>query len=204
MPDDRPTKKVSLEDFDIETIGLDKAIEGREGLDVNHASRLRMQFLTAQHASLVTQIQFADAKAAALMTLMGLIALNGPVKIAQTRPDDYLAIAVFFLMMATIGLAMTSIIPRYPDRALNKIIKRHERFSWPALVAQGYSPLDHAMFIRRAEASQLLMSLAQTNGNMARVLRSKFRGLRLAFLLGALDLAMIVLYVLVNRDAVPL
>ena len=200
MPEDGSTKNRKLDTFDIENVGLDHGIEGTEGLDVNHASRLRMQFLTAQHASMVTQIQFADAKAAALMTLMGLIALNGPVKVAQTSTDDYLAIAVFFLMMATIGLAISSIIPRYPDRELNQMIKRQERFSWPALVAQGYAPLDHAAFMRKAEASQLIMSLAQTNTNMARVLQSKFHTLRLAFLAGALDLTMIVLYVLVNRE----
>ena len=72
--------------FDLESLPLDLRLQGSEGLDVNHASRLRMQFLVGQQASLVTQTQFADAKAAALMTLMGLVALNGPVRIDPRGP----------------------------------------------------------------------------------------------------------------------
>ncbi|MFK7943008.1 MAG: hypothetical protein AB8B85_08880, partial [Paracoccaceae bacterium] len=102
-------------------------------------------------------------------------------------------------MMAAIAMAISSIIPRYPDKDLNKIIKRQERFSWPALVAQGYAPLDHASFMQTAEASQLIMSIAQTNSNMARVLKSKFTTLRIAFVTAALDLALIVLYVLLDN-----
>lgn len=200
MPDVAATTKRQDDDFDIENVELGYGIEGTEGLDVNHVSRLRMQFLTTQHASMVSQIQFADAKAAALMTLMGLIALNGPVKIAEAQPHDYSAVAIFILMMTAIGLAISSIIPRYPDRELNRVISRKERFSWPALVAQGYSPLDHAEFMRKSDASQLIMSLAQTNANMARLLQSKFRTLRLAFILAALDLALIVLYVIVKQE----
>ena len=196
MPEDGQAKKFDPATFDIATLGLDEVIESSEGLDVNHTSRLRMQFLTTQHASMVTQIQFADAKAAALMTLMGLVALNGPVKIGQTQSNDFFAIVIFVLMMSAIGMAIFSIIPRYPDKELSKTITRQERFSWPALVAQGYAPLDHAAFIRTSEASQLVMSIAQTNANMAHVLKAKFRVLRLAFLTAALDLGLIVLYVL--------
>ena len=98
--------------FDIEALGPAEHVEGHEGLDANHASRLRMQFLASQHASLVTQVQFADAKAAALMTLMGLVALNGPVKIAAAGPHDLSAIGIFILMMGAIGCAMFAIIPR--------------------------------------------------------------------------------------------
>ena len=196
MKADAPQAAASRAEFDIDKVDPMLQIEGSEGLDANHASRLRMQFLSTQHASLVTQTQFADAKAAALMTLMGLVALNGPVRIAATGPHDLNAVGIFMLMMAAIGFAMFSIIPRYPDAKLNKMIKRRDRFSWPALVAQGYEPLDHAEFMRHSEASQLIMSIAQTNGAMARVLQSKFRFLRTAFLLAALDLLLIVVYVM--------
>lgn len=200
MPDDGGPKGHDPSAFDIETIDLESQIEGAEGLDANNASRLRLHFLTAQHASLVTQIQFADAKAAALMTLMGLVALNGPVKVGETTPDDYFAIGIFVLMMTAIAMAITAIIPRFPDKDLNEKIKRVERFSWPALVARGYAPMDHAKFMRQAEATQLIMSLAQTNSNMAGVLHAKFRSLRIAFLIAALDLTLIVSYVLSNRQ----
>lgn len=184
-----------MNNFDIEDVNLDIPVEGTEGLDANHASRLRLQFLVSQHASLVTQTQFADAKAAALMTLMGLVALNGPVKIGAIGPQNVDAVAIFILMMIAIGFAIWAIIPRYPDAKLNKLIKRRDRFSWPALVANGYEPLDHAEFMRSAEATQLIMSIAQTNGASARVLSQKFRFLRTAFLLACIDLLMIVLFV---------
>lgn len=173
--------------------------ENTDTPDANHLARMRMQFLVGQHASLVSQTQFADAKAAALMTVMGLVALNGPVRISSVSTAGLDAIAIFVLIMATIGLAAWSILPRYPDRALNDLIHRRDRFSWPALVANGYEPLDHANFVRNADASQLLMSIGQTNSAMAAVLRRKFAVLRAAFAMAALDLALIVSYVLGAR-----
>ncbi len=182
--------------FDIGCLPLEERIEGHEGLDVNHASRMRMQFLVGQHASLVTQTQFADAKAAALMTLMGLVALNGPVQIRAAGPHEVDALGIFVVMIMAIGCAIFSIIPRFPDAELCKLISRRDRYSWPALVSQDYTPLQHARFMRTAEASQLIVSVAQSNGAMARVLYRKFRFLRVAFLLGATDLLLIVLYVI--------
>ena len=181
--------------FNIDDIELDIPVEGTEGLDANHASRLRLQFLVSQHASLVTQTQFADAKAAALMTLMGLVALNGPIKIGAIGPQNVDAVTIFILLMIAIAFAIAAIIPRYPDAKLNTFIKRRDRFSWPALVAHGYEPLDHAEFMRSAEASQLIMSIAQTNGATARVLSTKFKFLRTAFILACINLLMIILFV---------
>lgn len=181
--------------FDIDEMPLDRPIDGREGLDVNHASRMRMQFLVGQHASLVSQTQFADAKAAALMTLMGLVALNGPVQVRGATVHEIDALAIFIMMILAIGFAVFSIIPRFPDADLCRLINRRDRFSWPALVSQDYDPLDHARFMRTAEASQLIVSVAQSNGAMARVLHRKFRFLRVAYVLGSIDLLLIVLYV---------
>ena len=45
----------------------------------------RLDFMIAQNHSVVAQTQFADAKAAGLMTLMGLLALRGPFKLDQVR-----------------------------------------------------------------------------------------------------------------------
>lgn len=182
--------------FDIEALDAEIGLAGTEGLDPSHLGRIRMQFLATQHASLVSQTQFADAKAAALMTVMGLVALNGPVRISTVATASFDAIFVFILIMATIGIAAWSIIPRYPDKTLNKLIHKRDRFSWPALVANGYEPLDHAEFSRTADASQLIMSIAQTNSAMANVLRKKFVVLRIAFLMAAVDLTLIVAYVL--------
>jgi hypothetical protein len=193
MPDafDRP----EAGSFDLDALPLDRPVEGREGLDANHASRMRMQFLVGQHASLVSQTQFADAKAAALMTLMGLVALNGPVQVGEAGRPGLDALFIFVLMMVAIAFAIFSIVPRFPDAGICRLINRRDRFSWPALVSRDYEPLAHAEFMRTAEASQLIMSVAQSNGAMARVLHRKFRYLRIAFILGAIDLALIVLYV---------
>ncbi len=171
-------------------------ISSLEGVDVNHTSRIRVQFLVSQHASLVTQTQFADAKAAALMTLMGLVALNGPVKIGAVGRNDIDAIIIFVLMMVAIGLAIWSIIPRYPDSEMREKIRRTDRFSWPSLVAHGHEPLEYARFMRTAQVSDLVMSLARTNVATAQVLFRKFKALRAAFLLAAFDLVLIVLHVM--------
>jgi hypothetical protein len=182
--------------FDLASLPLDQRLEGREGLDINHASRLRMQFLIGQQSSLVTQTQFADAKAAALMTLLGLLALNAPVRLGAAGPQQLDALLVFLPMIAAVGFAIWAIIPRFPDAARARAMNRHDRFAWPALVARGYAPDEHAEFMRTAEASQLVMSIAHANATMAHVLRRKFVALRIAFLLAGADLALIVLYVM--------
>lgn len=194
-----PKSPAQRRGFDIEALDAEIGLPGTEGLDVSQLGRIRMQFLSTQHASLVSQTQFADAKAAALMTVMGLVALNGPVRISTVASATIDAVAIFILIMATIGIAAWAIIPRYPDKSLNKLIHRRDRFSWPALVAAGYEPLDHASFARTADASQLIMSIAQTNSAMAMVLRRKFVVLRAAFLMAGLDLTLIVAYVLGAR-----
>ena len=192
MPD---ASALDPEDFDLESLPLDLRIQGSEGLDPNHASRLRMQFLVSQQASLVTQTQFADAKAAALMTLLGLVALNGPVRIGPPGPQEIDAIAIFVLMFVAIGFAIWAIIPRFPGAGLSRRLRRRDRFSWPMLTADDYDALAHARFMRTAEASQLVMSIAQANAAMARVLRLKFVALRIAFVVASIDLALIMLNV---------
>lgn len=186
--------------FDIENLPIDLHIAGKEGLDVNHASRLRMQFLTSQHASLVAQTQFADAKAAALMTLLGLLALNGPVRLDAAAPQLD-AVAILATMIVAIGFAVWAIMPRFPTAERGRLMVQRDRFSWPALVGGGYDPVEHAVFMRTAEASQLVMSVAHSNATMARVLRRKFVSLRIAFVLACADLALIMLYVVGFRLA---
>lgn len=181
--------------FDIESLPADRPIAGTEGLDVNHASRLRMQFLVGQQASLVAQTQFADAKAAALMALLGLLSLNGPVDLGGSTPPRLDAIVILVITILALGFALWAIVPRFPDTRRAERMRQSERFSWPALASRGYDPAEHAGFMRTAEASQLVMSVAHANATMARVLRRKFVALRIAFLLGSADLLLIMLYV---------
>jgi Family of unknown function (DUF5706) len=181
--------------FDITCLPVDLQLAGREGLDVNEVSRQRLQFLISQHASLVAQTQFADAKAGALMALLGLVALNGPVELVGAGPPRLDAVAIFVIMVVAMGCAVWAIIPRFPGADRARLMRQSERFSWPALASRGYDAMEHAVFMRTAEASQLVMSLAHANATMAHVLRRKFVALRFAFLLASADLLMIMLHV---------
>jgi hypothetical protein len=187
--------------FDIASLPVDLPIAGSEGLDVSQVSRLRMHFLVSQQASLVAQTQFADAKAAALMALLGIVALNGPVKLGGAGPPQIEAVAIFVTMFVAIGFAIWALIPRFPNAGRARAMGRCDRFSWPSLASRSYDPVEHAVFMRTAEASQLVMSLAHSNATMARVLRRKFVSLRIAFLLASADLALILLHVVGLRLA---
>lgn len=189
-PDRDPERPV-----DIESLPLGPDLGGREGVDVNELCRLRLQFLISQHASLVAQTQFADAKAGALMALLGLVALNGPVELGGAGTPQIDALSIFVIMVVAIGFAVWAIVPRYPTAGRASLMRQSERFSWPALASGGYAPAEHAGFMRTAEASQLVMSIAHANATMARVLGRKFAALRVAFLLASADLVLVMLYV---------
>lgn len=53
--------RIDDEPLDIETMSLDRPIACNEGLDADHASRMRMQFLVGQYASLITQTHLRAA-----------------------------------------------------------------------------------------------------------------------------------------------
>ncbi len=129
------------------------------------------------------------------MALLGIVALNGPVKLGADPPQID-AVAIFITMIFAIGFAVWAIIPRFPKAEIGSLMKQHERFSWPALVSPGYGPIEHAVFMRTAEASQLVMSIAHSNATLARVLRRKFIALRIAFVLAGADLLLIMLHVI--------
>lgn len=164
-------------------------------IDANHLGRMRLQFLVSQHASIVTQTQFADAKAAALMTLLGLLALNGPVKLGEVSLVNLDAILLFLINLSAILCCFWSIVPRYPDAALRERIRRSERFSWPSLVANGHEPLEYAASVGGAEGQDLIQSMSLANTAAAGVLLRKFRALRTAFWIAVVYLAAIVAYV---------
>lgn len=184
MTDDRPS---------LDEMSLPATDASVEGLDVNHASRARIQFLAAQSAALLTQTQFADAKAAALMTISGLLALNGPLDTATVSDASALLLASFALNAACIAGCFLSILPRFPASHTRAQIYRHDRFSWPGLIDTHHGEDDFPDFMRRAEASQLVLSLARANQATARVLHRKFAILRGTFLLGLSGLCLLAL-----------
>ena len=78
----------------LDDLELNIALEGCEGLDVNYVSRIRAQYLFIQHQTMITQMQFADAKAAALIALVGVAAVRGSNSHRPTRSvwNDWLCL----------------------------------------------------------------------------------------------------------------
>lgn len=165
-------------------IELNLAIEGTEGVDRNYSSRIRSQFLIAQHQTLVTQAQFADAKAAAIMALLGIIALRGPVDVTiDIKTASALILTYLALVVLSIVFCLLSIIPRYPGRKQRNRGADVERWSWPSLASEYLSETDFGQYMQTSEVSHLIYSLAHANQAHAKVLLIKFRMLRIAFLL---------------------
>lgn len=170
--------------FTLDGLAFRDDLAGNEGLDANYVSRIRLQYLIGQNATLLGQMQFADAKAAALLTLVGLLSIRGPVDFSTVTAGDFLALAsAAFSGLCVLGCVM-AIIPRYPPPSIRRAMRVRDRFSWPALASADYDPVDYAMFMRTAEVSQLVMSMAQSNAAVSRILLRKFQLLRLAFMMG--------------------
>ena len=173
----------------LEEVDLSLDLKGSEGHDVNYVSRVRTQYLYAQHAALIAQNQFADAKAAALMTLVGLVALRGPLAISET-PVDLFSAAYLVCVAGSILCAFLAVFPRYPARALRDRLWESDRWSWPALSAGKADPDEFARFMQTSEVSQLVHSVSLSNAAVSRILLAKFRMLRLAFMFAIVILLM--------------
>lgn len=150
-------------------------------------TRARIEFAIGQNAALYDQVKFADAKAATLLTLIGLLAafVSGGGIDAST-PATAVLLALNALVIALCLLVLTPRLPGPQERAR---LARTDRFSWTALTCTGYTAEDHAAFLRRAQASQLIVSIARSNSAVARVLMRKFTLLRFAFAAAGLDVA---------------
>jgi hypothetical protein len=163
---------------------LNLDLKGCEGLDINYVSRIRSQYLFTQHQTMITQMQFADAKAAALIALIGFITLRGPIKL-----DEISSLGSFgyiFLMCAGLAVVFTlfSVFPRYPSKAKRDALSSSDRWSWPALASDVFKPEEFSNYMRTAEVSQLLHSLSISNCYVADILLSKYRMLRIGFTFG--------------------
>lgn len=175
----------------ISEIELDHALAGSEGVDPNHASRIRIQTLLDQHKSLVQQTQFADAKTGGLVTLIGLLALKGPLPVASMASTDPVSAFAGALAALCILFCLFAVFPRYPGRGERKGLAHADRFSWPALTTEAFGPQDYARYMHTAEVSQIVHSIAQSNAAVARILLRKYQMLRIAFLLGGMDLVIV-------------
>ena len=161
----------------------DKVINTEEDVSKGDAMRARMSFLTAQNSAVLTQTQFADAKAGALMTILGLVAIKGsaPVLILIQDPLEMLAMAV---IIASIGLCLATIMPRlvgFSDEAVPAV---GNRFTWLFLTMPGYTDDMHGQWSRETCFADMLNSIAASNMGASRILATKFQMLRRAFIVG--------------------
>ena len=172
-----PFTKLNELDFSVD-------LHGCEGLDINYVSRIRSQYLFSQHQTMIAQMQFADAKAAALIALIGFITLRGPIKIDQLPALGFFGYAFFLFAGLAVVFTLFSVFPRYPSKAQRDNLILSDRWSWPALASQKLKAEEFANYIRTAEVSQLLHSLAISNCYVANILLSKYRMLRIGFIFG--------------------
>jgi Pycsar effector protein len=172
----------------IEEVELTHPLAGSEGVDPNHASRARIQLLLDQHSALIEQTQYADAKSAGLVTLIGLLALKGPVPMQAMAGADPIVLVSAFAGGMAILFSVISVFPRYPTRAVRENLPDTDRFSWPALTANRMSPDTYARYMQTAEISQMVHSIAYSNCAVSQILLRKYQMLRVAFLFGAADL----------------
>lgn len=177
----------------LEKVDLSRPLSGSEGVDPNHASRIRIQTLLMQHNSLVQQTQFADAKAAGLMTVIGLLALNGPVPMDDMMKGETISMAAGIVAALCILFCIFTIFPRYPRRKIRKNLSETDRFSWPSLTSPDFNAESYSEYMHTAEVSQIVHSIAHSNSAVAHILLRKFLMMRIAFLLGAVDFGIVLL-----------
>ncbi|MEO1292919.1 MAG: Pycsar system effector family protein [Pseudomonadota bacterium] len=183
-----PVRKPTVEHLD--EMDVSKPLLSTEGVDINDLMRAKIHYLASQNAKLTQQFQFSDAKAATLLTLMGVIAANAPVSRSAVAPVEIL---FFVLIGLSLGLALWSVFPKLPSVAAREKIAEIDRFSWPGLTSDQFSAGDYANFMRDAQATHLLTSMARSNAVLSKILLRKFQLLRFSFILGAIGLSVLVL-----------
>lgn len=171
--------KISIDD-----LPLDVDIEGHEGVNINTLSGMRVNVLLDQNKTMSTQTKFADAKAGALLAFIGLMATRGPAAV-----NDFSSLSLLLLALHSIVLVTCLIViyPRYLSKEQRNAIAKTDHYSWPALSADTVTAGDYSTFMRSAQFSQLVHSLAHANVALADILNSKFSWLRAAFVLAVLD-----------------
>lgn len=173
-------------------------IVSREGVSTDDVARIRAQVLVEQGAVLVRQTQFADAKATAVLAFSGLVASRVALDLDVARLGAA-EVALIGLKATVVVFCLLALMPRYPRGATRRTLAELERTSWVALSAPGFSADDYARFMRGAQVSQLVTSMARSNHALARLLSRKFRYLRGAFLLAMADVAATLVYYLADE-----
>lgn len=177
----------------IDEMPYDIDIASREGVSLDYIARVRIAYLMGQNGAMVTQTQFADAKAGALLAFVGLLATRGPGAVTDIGAIDLqVGLQILFHGAALIACIVV-LYPRYASLDMRRKLIREERYSWPALSVEGYPAEDFVEFMRGAQLSQLVASVARSNHALAAILLRKFAWLRAAFLIAIGDVLMMAL-----------
>lgn len=150
-------------------------IDDGETVPAGDAVRARIHFLVAENHAMIVQTQFADAKAAALLTLCGVAAYRLPA----AGGHDAIEMVLTGVLLLAMLFCLLAIIPRYPRT--EESVSRPDRFTWTALAANDWSPGRNIAWSQEAPFPELLAAVSASNVGGARVLAQKFRLIRLAF-----------------------
>lgn len=170
---------------------LETDIRSKEGVGVDQMTRSRLSFLTSQHTALLRQIQIADTKAGAILAVLGVF--GAQIVTSNLGINDNLYLMIICLSVIVVVLCLAVVIPRFYYVGDRSEMHETDRFSFSALANDAYTADDHAAFMRTSQASQLIMSIARTNSEVAHVLATKFKILRWTFALAILDMGFILI-----------
>lgn len=161
--------------------------DGRVAADL----RDRITYLMGQNQTMVTQTQFADAKAGVMLAFVGLIATRGPGAVFGAEQITVAVEALLFLHAAVMMCCLMVLYPRYANRKRRREAAERETFSWPALAADTMGGDRYVKYIDQAKLAELVASLSRSNHNLAHILLRKFSWLRAAFLVAVVDILFI-------------
>ena len=130
---------------------------------------------------MVAQSQFADAKAAAILALLGLLALRGPIDITTGAGTlMWIWLGYLGLTLLSVAFCLLAIIPRYPNKKARNQAAEVDLWSWPSLASDRLDEIDYGLYMQTSEVSHLIYSVAHANQSIAKILLVKFKLLRIA------------------------
>ncbi|MEM7267939.1 MAG: Pycsar system effector family protein [Pseudomonadota bacterium] len=177
----------------LEDLPLDVDVESREGVSINYISRDRVAYLIGQNHAMVTQTQFADAKAGAVLAFVGLVASRGPGDVTGLGVEALTWDGAILICAHAAALICCLIVlfPRYANYDVRSTLSAQERFSWPSLTAKEMTADRYAAFMRTVDISQMVISISRSNHALAAILHRKFAWLRAAFAMAIIDVILI-------------
>lgn len=168
----------------LEAAALKPPHETLEGVSMGDLLRCKIMYLSAQNRALAQQSQVADAKGATLMTVIGLLIVNGPFANDYRTTGDLVSLAVLILAALGFTASLYAIIPRFPNAGQRDLIALRDRYSWPGLASDLMDREAYAQFVRDSQATHLILSMSRSNGALAKILLNKYTSLRLGFAFG--------------------